>query len=247
MSVVDEADGSRVAATDLAAIYTPKTTVYEIECDPESWWHPASERAGWGRNGLQIDIPCHQDYHGNRLLPLNLSVWNLRFVEGETYATEPAMIEATLVVKYDAELKKKVVVGTITNRSKVPLRGFVIRISDGVASWPREVAPGETTEVKTPFDYKDKQFAVEVSNQNPYYGGRRNTPVPTASASELALTGDLAASRSFDIDELLKKYRDTACVYAKFTTPPETVKLTVDGARREHNGVVRSLVKIEKQ
>jgi hypothetical protein len=63
----------------------------------------------------------------------------------------------------------------------------------------------------------------------------------------VALAGDLAATRSEDIEQLLKKYPGTACVYAQFDGPPATVKLTAEGAKREHRGVVRSVVTIQKQ
>jgi hypothetical protein len=67
-SIIDESDGARVAATDVAAIYSPRTADYELKCDPEGWWKPASEFIGWsnGGPGLKVDIPCHQDYNGNR-------------------------------------------------------------------------------------------------------------------------------------------------------------------------------------
>ncbi len=246
-SVVDEADGSRVAATDLAAVYSPRTTSYEIDCDPESWWKPASDQmAGWGSGGLQIDIPCHQDYHGNRLLPLSLSVWNLRFIEGVTYAAQPAMIETTLSVKYDEALRKKIVIGSITNRSSMPLSGLLIRTSDGVAKPASgEISPGQTMPITAPFDDKDKQFDIQMAN-TPYYM-RGNTPLPATTASEMAVNADLAVKRSLIVDRLLKKYRDTACVYAEFTASPPTVKLTVEGAKEEHKGTLRSLVTIQRQ
>jgi hypothetical protein len=247
-SVVDEADGSRVAATDLAAIYSPRTTSYEIECDPESWWKPATEQMmGWGGGGgLQIDIPCHQDYHGNRLLPLSLSVWNLRFIEGVTYASQPAMIEAALTVKIDEKLRKRIVAGSITNRSSTALTGLVIRTGDGAAKvTPGEIGPGQTVPITALFDVKDKQFDIQVVN-TPYYM-RGNTPTPAKTGSEMAVRADLAGMRSLDIDKLLKKYHDTACVYAEFSAAPSTVKLAAEGAKEEHKGTLRSLVKIERQ
>ncbi|HEX8522254.1 MAG TPA: hypothetical protein VF669_08350 [Tepidisphaeraceae bacterium] len=244
VSVIDEADGSRVAATNLVAIYSPKTTEYELEQDPESWWKPASEQVAWSSSGIQIDIPCHQDYHGNRLLPLPLNVWNLRFVEGATYATENALIETNLSVKHDPELKKKAVTGTITNRSNLTLKNIIIRTDEGVTHVAKsDLAPNETAVVKVAFDPKDKQFQTWQSNGPQRYW---NQNTAHANSTTVAAASDLAAGRSGDIEKLIKKYKDTACVYAEYDAPPATVNLVQQAPRQHHIGVLRSLVHVQR-
>lgn len=247
MSVIDEADGSRVAVTDVASIYSPRTTDYEIECDPESWWKPATDQVGWSSSTLQIDVPCHQDYHGNRLLPLSLNVWNLRYIEGVTYATEPAMLDAKLLVKVDKQVRKRVVNGTITNHSKMTLRNILVRTSDGVAKVSKgELGPNETATINSIFESGAREFNITPEAGTPYYPGRGPLPVPNG-ATKAALVGDLAADRSMAIEKLMVKYRDAGCVYAEFDAAPGTVKLANEMPKELHSGVLRSLVRIERE
>jgi hypothetical protein len=245
-SIIDEADSMRVAATDIAAIYSPKTSEYDLQCDTEGWWHPASEFVGWsGGGGLKVDIPCHQDYHGNRPLPLRVNVWNLRFLEGTTLTTAPAVIEGKLAVKYDSKLKTRVVSGTITNLGSSPVTNVVVRLNDGVARVSPSIGAGQTAEVLAPVDTRDAMFAVAEQGTHYYSPWGRGDVGPTSQPS-VSKIADLSSSRSVRVEKLLKQYRDVACVYAECAAAPETVKLQMPEAKRVHQQVIRSLVHLDR-
>ncbi len=242
MSVIDEADGSRVAALDLAAIYSPRTTSYEIACDPESWWRPASDTPPWASGGgLQIDVPCHQDFRGSRLLPLSMNVWNLRYLEGITYATEPAMLDAELAL---TGRKSDTVSGSISNRSKRTLTHLLIRTCAGVARIDGELAPGQTIGVSGALKRTD-QFQMQNFNSPSYYYGR-GIPAPQTqpTSSDLARTAELAAERSMRIERLLTADHTLGCIYAQSDEAPATVKLVGEAPLEQHFTVVRSLVQL---
>src|SRR4030095_6341465 len=76
-SIVDEAGGMRVAATDVMGLYSPQTRDYEFVTDPESWWRPAGEGSAYGGGGMENEIACHPDYRGNPPAPLHIHRWKL--------------------------------------------------------------------------------------------------------------------------------------------------------------------------
>jgi hypothetical protein len=43
--LIDQVDGSAVARADVAALYSPRTTEYDVATPAESWWEPASRAA----------------------------------------------------------------------------------------------------------------------------------------------------------------------------------------------------------
>jgi hypothetical protein len=244
MSVIDEADGSRVQSVDLAAIYSPITTRYVIACDPESWWRPASDTLPWSSSGgLQVDVPCHQDFHGNRLLPLSMNVWNLRFLQGATYTTEPAILEANLAI---SGKKDQTLSGSITNHSRRTLKHVLVRTAAGVATIDQDLAPGQTIGIARPIQRSD-QFQVQNFSTSPYYYGRGPTPAPMQHApSDLAQTADLAAKRSMRIDDLLAADHNLGCIYAETDAAPTTVKLVGEAPLEQHLTIIRGLVQFQQ-
>jgi hypothetical protein len=244
-SVIDEAAGVRVAATDLVGIYSPQTRGYELTTDPQGWWRPASEGQYYGGGGLATEIACHQDYRGNTPYPMTINVWNLRFLQNHQFAPAAPIVEAKLSIGADG----KSITGKITNRGVAPLANLQIRTPRGVARIPdASIAPGDTFDVIAAPLHKDTSLAT-MSIQEQQQRWQRYDPDdegPATRPSQPILAG-LADDRAAQIDQLLRDRTDIAVVYANYDAEPtDRVKLEqATEAQQSHVGLVRSLVPLE--
>jgi hypothetical protein len=260
--LVDQADGVVVARTDLAALYSPRTTEYAIETRPDAWWQPASpgdEVYGY-RRGAQ-DVTFAQTYRGSTPDPMVVNVWNLRFLRGETTAAAPAMIEADLrVEERPVEGRpRKYLVGTITNAGVEPLVSVAVRtragwarpFSKGGATQPAEpvrIEPGQTVEVDSMIDTSapaapSDRAADWRRMRYPYYGA----DISQLNRSRLwDQGGDLSMRRTDRIEQWVTERDDLACVYAQCENAPPAAELVAAQAVEAHWKVVRALVTLTK-
>jgi hypothetical protein len=241
-SLLDEAGGARVASIDMIGIYSPQTTEYDLEMTPHSWWRASALSNPWGSSDTMLtEIPCHQDYRGNRPLPMLINVWNVRFIEGQELGEEPAMIQAQL-----APAAGRSIAGSITNRAPFALKDILIRTRDGVAAIKGTIEPGATMQVSGPL-VTDKTLASTTQMSNNEAWGLYSQEVPTTRPSPQSINGvgDLRAMR---IDQQLNDRDDVACIYATYEAAPgERVKLAnVQEPREAHVGVIRALVTMQK-
>ncbi|MEA2733644.1 MAG: hypothetical protein QOE14_95 [Humisphaera sp.] len=242
-SLIDEAGGARVAAIDLAGIYSPRTTEYDLEMSPYGWWRTASLINSYGGSELLTEIPCHQDYRGNRPLPMLINVWNVRFIEGQQIGAEPAMVQAQLTRVPGG----RAISGTITNRAAVPMINIMVRTRDGIAKLYGALEPGATMQVAAEL-VTDRTLAAttQMSDQEQWALYQQNYPTTRPTPQSLNGVSDM---RSLRIDEQLGDRDDVACVYAMFESPPsERLKLNgVENPQTAHIGVVRALVTMRPQ
>ncbi|MEO6436069.1 MAG: hypothetical protein ABIP55_09940 [Tepidisphaeraceae bacterium] len=240
-SVIDEAGGSRVAAVDVAGIYSPQTTRYNLSLQPESWWRPASEINPYGASGLQLVLDFHQDYRGNRPTPIVINVWNMRFIEGADHSPAAQTIDAKL------RRNGNRVIGTISNRGELPLSALRVRTQRGMATIKATLAPGQSTEIDAALDGGDRSLlTTRPTSQEPYYRMNRQQAGPTSLPSAITLNG-IADRRSQRIDQVLADRDDVAVVYAEFESnaPPPRIGLNVENPNVSHRGVIRTLVPLE--
>lgn len=255
--LIDQADGVAVARTDLAALYSPRTTEYELETRPDAWWQPAApgdELYGYRRSAA--DVTFAQTYRGSTPDPMVVNVWNLRFLKAESTAPTPALLDARLKIEQRAVNGKprKYVVGTITNSGIDPLAHVAVRTQAG---WARlfnargatqpadqvRIAPGQTVEVDAmidttpvvaPLGQPDWQRA-----RYPYYSAN----VTQIDRSKLwDQGGDLSMRRTDRIEQWLTERADLACVYAECENPPPAAELKSREPIEAHWKVVRALV-----
>jgi hypothetical protein len=241
-SVIDEAGGARVAALDLAGIYSPRTTEYDLEMRPSSWWRTASMTNPYGGSNILTEIVCHQDYRGNRPLPMLINVWNVRFLEGQEIGEEPPMVQAQLAHAPEG----RNLTGSITNRAPFPLSGILIRTRDGVTRLAGPIEPGATMQVSGAI-VKDKTLVAttQISQQDQWQLYSQEMPTTRPTPQTINGVADLRAVR---IDQQLAERDDIACVYATYEAPPdERLKvLNVTEPLTAHVGVVRALVPVQK-
>jgi hypothetical protein len=240
-SVIDEAVGGRVAAADLAGLYSPQTTEYEFQYSPYGWWRTAGVSNPYNGSNLLMQVPCHQDYRGNRPLSMLINVWNVRFIEGQEIGTGPAFVQTQL------KATPKRVTGSITNRAPFALRDVMVRTGNGVAHVDGELAPGATIAVDAILhgDETLKAATTQMTDSDAWQLYYKETATTRPTAETLGGVADL---RSVRIDQQLADRDDVACVYAAYDAPPdERLTLTsVKDAKRAHTGMVRAIVPLGK-
>lgn len=256
-TVLDQAGGARVAAVDLAGIYSPQTGRYDVGFDAETWWRPVADTNRYGGNAMLTEIDCHQDYHGSRPLPMTINVWNLRFLRGVDYAQAAPLLAAKLTREEGGaggattrpaggNRTRGSVRGTITNQSEVALEDVVVRTRGGILRVGQRIEPGATVQVSGELDTRDRSFAstrpTGLTRYQVAYGDVASTTRPSVSTA-----GDLAVSRTDRIEQMLRDRDDAACVYARFSgAAPERVKLNDEPKMMTaHEGVVRAVVTME--
>ena len=258
--LVDEADGVAVARTDLAALYSPRTTEYSVETRQDSWWQPASpgdEVYGY-RRGAQ-DVTFAQTYRGSTPDPMVVNVWNLRFLRGETTTAAPAVVEANLRVEQrQVEGRpRKYVVGTITNTGTERLVSIAVRTKAGLArpffnrgatqpAEPVRIEAGQTVDIDAMIDTAPLGSSQTQDWQRlryPYYGGQ----IAQIDRSRLwDQGGDLSMRRTDRIEQWVTEREDLACVYAECENAPPAAELVGAQAVESHWRVVRALVTLSK-
>ena len=261
--LVDQADGVTVARTDLAALYSPRTTEYTVETRPDSWWQPASpgnEYYGYRRSAQ--DVTFAQTYRGSTPDPMVVNVWNLRFLRGETTTASPALVEAKLRVQQRQTNGRMTqhVAGTITNAGLEPLVHVAVRTKAGWArpfasrgatqpAEPVRIEPGQTVEIDAMIDTTAPAVPSGQANdwrrmRYPYYGDA----VAQIDRNRLwDQGGDLSMRRTDRIEQWVTERDDLACVYAECDKPPPAAELAGSRAVEAHWKVVRALVTLLKQ
>ena len=195
--LVDQADGLAVARTDLAALYSPRTTEYTFGAPADEWWQPASpgdELYGYHRSPQEMAFA--QTYRGSTPDPTVINVWNLRFLQGESSAASSPLVEASLRVeqRQDNGRPRKHLVGTIKNLGVEPLSHVAVRTKAGWArlftaagetqpAEPMRVAPGQTVRV----DSLIEALPAPAVTGNDWQ--RRATPTTPATSPRSTPTG----------------------------------------------------------
>ena len=257
--VVDQADGATVARTDLAGLYSPRTTEYDIETPAESWWQPASpgdEYYGYRRSGQEVVFA--QTHRGSRPDPMVVNVWNLRFLKGESNQAGPALLTADLkvyAVTTNGKSERRVA-GTITNTADKAMTNIAIRTRSGVArpftkdangSAALRIAPGETATIDALIDETPAPEPSDDPNdwrtRYPYYGANVAAIDPRRLWDQ---GGDLSMRRTDRIEQWIAERDDLACVYAELESPDPAATLKGQQPIQQHWKVVRALLPMGK-
>jgi hypothetical protein len=234
-----------VASLDLAGIYSPQTRGYDFQVDPQSWWSPASDGNIYGASGLQLEIPCHQDYRGNRPEDLLINIWNLRLLEGLSYVPATTIIEAKL------NRKGHQIAGTLINHSDQTIDHLRIRTAEGVATLTKSIEPGKSIQVQASLDPRDKTLSATPPPAEAQWQWYQQQQQSSGSdRPRFPLMNNLAPRRGAQIDRMLAEQSDAAVVYAEFTGGNEDrMKLNQPAnekpASEAHIGAVRAVVRMQ--
>lgn len=258
--LVDQADGIALARTEMAALYSPRTTDYTLTAPPDGWWQPASpgdEFYGYRRSAREISFA--QTYRGSMPDPMAVNVWNLRFVAGESTTASAPVIAARLRLEQRqvSGRPQKYLVGTITSVGAEPLVNIAVRTRAGWArlfgppsetrpAEPMRIAPGQTVDVDVLIEPAPPATSAEKLRQarNAYYGQN----VAQIDRSRLWDNGgDLSMRRTDRIEQWVGERDDLACVYAECEGPTPTIELKERPAIQQHWKVVRALVPLGEE
>lgn len=243
LTVTDQAQGATVADTELLGIYSPRTRSYELEVPPNGWWQPTM-LPGLPSNRRRETF-FHQDYRGNRPLPMRMNVWNLKFLQAETIESGPPLIDAKLTLRIEEPGRRSVLgrphlVGTITNLGDRPLSDVRGVISNDMSCQLVEgtLGAGETKEVKVPLvNYTPPPAAVDAQ-----FG--RQSPARHSFYESIA---DLAGVRSGRIATLLKSDDSVVCVYARVEDSPPPATLNEPELKQRHERILRAVLPIARE
>jgi hypothetical protein len=258
--LVDQADGLAVARTDLAVLYSPRTTEYTFATRPDEWCEPASPGDDfYGYRRAVQEIAFAQTYRGSTPDPMVINVWNLRFVTGESNSPAPPLVEATLRVEQrQAQGKpRKHLVGTLRNLGAEPLTHLAVRTQAGWArlftagsatqpAEPLRVEPGQTVAVDTFIESLPPPPSVTNDWQRsryPYYPGNVAQIDPNRLWDQ---GGDLSMRRTDRIEQWVTERADLACIYAECEVPSPVLTVETGKPIEQHWKVVRALVPLGK-
>jgi hypothetical protein len=252
--LVDQVDGSAVARADVVALYSPRTTEYDVATPAESWWEPASpgSDAFYYARGSGTEVTFHQTYRDSRPEPMTVNVWNLRFLRGSTVAKAPALLDASLSIKGSGDSARRVV-GTVTNTGPTALTHLAVRTKDGICVFDQRapgasrIEPGKTVTIDAVID-PEVRATDEIDPNDPrlrgyypgYYGPEGNRPADPKRLWDAG--GNLAVRRADRVMQWLAERDDLACVYAECESPDPVVTLVGKPAIEKHYKVVRALL-----
>ena len=258
--LVDQADGLVVARTNLSALYSPRTTEYQLQTRPDEWWQPASpgdEFYGYRRSGQEITFA--QTYRGSTPDPMVVNVWNLRFLAGESTTAAPPLVEAKLQVERRdvAGKPRKYLVGTVTNVGHEALTNVAIwtqagrvRLFTSGDTQPAtllRIAPGQTVNVDAAIDPTSPVTASGLTDaQRARYGAYPGSQTPIDRGRLWDQGGDLSMRRTDRIEQWVTERADLACVYAECEAPSPVVELGEAQPIEAHWKVLRALVPLGK-
>ena len=250
-SLVDQADGRTVARRDFVGIYSPRTTVYDVEVTPTGWWEPLApgmNMYGYYGAGRSSEVDFHQTYQGNSPRPMQINVWSLRFMEGETVETGPALIEASLTIEKGPKSGYLPhVVGTIKNLGDRPLKDVRVRTLRSEARLVEHIPAGESRAIDLPLTDIVSAHQIETNDQmaagTVYYGpNQQNLPMDFWQFPERA-----AGGRAHRVQQRLER-EDTLCVVAEVDAPPAPATLANHNTpNQRHRQLIRALVPVEQK
>lgn len=255
-----EQAGDRVIATDdVALVYAPRTADYAIASDPYTWWQPVPSGHRYRGESFTLPLSTHQDYRGSQPMPMQINIWNWRFLHGIAYADKPPIVEASLRIDGGK------LAGTITNRADKPLKDLRVRIGGGtysaidpakrrllgdlaatsgqatethavgpgVFTVPGTIAPGATLQVSSAL--------AEPTRETPeVYQYRGGYPTETAGPTPYDRIFKLSSARNDSAERLLQ--RGHAIVFATMDDPTTDVTIQTPGAAIQHKALVRAVV-----
>ncbi len=262
LRVIEQADGQVFARQDVVGIYSPRTSDYNLEVAPASWWRPlSSDTYAYGR-AVSRPIEFHQDDKGSVPLPMTINVWNLRFLQGESHQRSKAVIDAKLTwrskatrIRPNVERSTPTLTGTITNVSGAVWSNLWLRTSFGVYQLApgTNLAPGASAPVDLALENNLEWSQQQGPTRNSRYGQQR-TIIAESPISLVKAAVQLDARRDEAIEGLLAGSWSTsdaagesiALVYALSEQAPAAATLADQHPIEKHWQVIRAIVPVKR-
>ena len=247
LRLIDEVDGLQAATIDVVGMYSPRSANYDISVGPDGWWQPMSLTTMGSRNLLN-EISFAQTRQGTHPLSLRVSIWNLKFLIGQSTGILPGTVEAKLAAQ------GKQLTGTITNHSSHSLNDLLVRGNDTVWSIRDSIAAGATATIHQEANpLKDKDNGPQIHGiqgqvvSPQYYGQYTPLPEILSEASDrlryYTTVCDLGETLSDQIDRILAENR-ALCVYARITQSDPAATREPARVLEDHWQIIRALISL---
>jgi len=178
--LVDQADDSIVAATDVIAVNADEPERVGLSLDRNEWWEPANQAAREFGSNRFVDANCRQDKTGCRPEWVRLNGNEAQAWHGEAANLGPALLHAELVLR-DNNAGTVHLTGRLSNQSRAVMSDIQIVTARGNFRLAQPLAAGATIDL-------DEAASAE--------------PISLSGLPEDA--GDVAPERADRIEELVK-------------------------------------------
>jgi hypothetical protein len=215
--LVDQADDSVVAATDVIAVNADEPMRVGLSLDRNEWWEPANQAAREFGSNRFVDANCRQDKTGCRPEWVRLDGSEAQAWHGEAANLGPALLNAELALR-DNEPGIAHLTGRVSNKSGAVMSDIQIVTSRGNFRLAQPLAAGATIDL-------DESVSAE--------------PISLVGLPEDA--GDVAPERADRIEELVKSGQ--ACVICQM---PDALEVKIGPDIERHWQVLRALTPIKK-
>ncbi|MGD0770712.1 MAG: hypothetical protein ABSB42_21225 [Tepidisphaeraceae bacterium] len=215
--LVDQADDSIVAATDVIAVNAEEPQMVGLSLDVNEWWEPANQAAREFGSNRFVDADCRQDKTGCRPEWVRLDGSEAQAWHGEAADLGPALLNADFVLRNNnagiVHLK-----GRLSNKSSTVMTDIQIETAAGNFRLAQPLAAGATIDL-------DEAVSGEA--------------ITLAGLPEDV--GDVAPERADRIEELVKSGR--ACVICQM---PDAADVKVGIGAEIHWQILRAVVALRK-
>jgi hypothetical protein len=257
--VIDQADQTTVATDNLYGVFSARPAAYPIDSaaferdSDEAWWQPATPGTiAPAEVKAQADFRFHQSDLGQAPERLAVAGGMTRFARSQSQSTSRPYVAASLTLQPAMGTTPARLSGTITNLSDRSLKNLRVRTEYGVISVPLAangtLPPGQAAAIDVsaagePFDPQ----AMEGNYQNFGYFGSRHQQKAVSVNDLWAVAPDLSGRRSLQIDAMIGKKPDFACIYAEVVNPPPAAQFKGDARLAgEYYQWVRALVTLSR-
>jgi hypothetical protein len=215
--LVDQADDSAVAATDVIAVNADEPKMVGLSLDKNEWWEPANQAAREFRSNRFVDAHCRQDKTGCRPEWVRLNGGEAQAWHGEAANLGPGLLNAEFVLsKNNAGIAH--LTGRLSNKSSTVMTDIQIETTAGNFRLAQPLAAGATIDLDE-----------------------------AASAKPITLTGlpedfgDVAPERADRIEELVKSGQ--ACVICQM---PDAANVKVGVGAEARWQILRAVFPLAK-
>jgi len=215
--LVDQADDSIVAATDVIAVNADQPKRVGLLLDVNEWWEPANQAAREFEPNRFVDANCRQDKTGCRPEWVRLTGTEAQAWHGEAANLGPALLNAEFVLR-DNKAGIAHLMGSLSNKSRTVMSDIQIVTSRGNFRLAQPLAAGATIDL-------DEAAGAE--------------PISLPGLPEDV--GDVAPERADRIEELVKSGQ--ACVICQM---PDAADVKIGVGAEVHWQILRAVFPLAK-
>ena len=137
--LIDQAPDGVVAESEVALVYAPRSSFYELISHAHTWWQPVPSGNMYSEQGFALPLNVRQDTQGATPERMWIDVWSWRFLQGKRYVSGPMIVDGKLTLASPTR-----VTGRLTNHSPAALKNISIAQNETIFIVPQELSAGAT-------------------------------------------------------------------------------------------------------